>query len=67
MGHCDKLHSSKQTELIRAHSENVSQSFAQLLISTITVNKKKRHIRNVMPSDKSESYWADLVSAWFID
>ena len=64
MGHCDKLHSSKQTELIRAHSENVSQSFAQLLISTVTVNeKKKRHILNAMPSDKSESYWADLVSA----
>ena len=33
-GPLDKLCSSKQTELIRAHSENVSQSFAQLLIST---------------------------------
>ena len=35
MDHCDKFYSSKQTELIRrAHSQNASHSFAQLLIRT---------------------------------
>ena len=35
MDHCDKFYSSKQTELIRrAHSQNASHSFAQLLIGT---------------------------------
>lgn len=49
MDQCVKFYSSKQTELIRrAHSENASQSFAQLLIRNVS----KYLILNAMPSDK---------------
>ena len=48
MDHCDKFYSSKQTELIRrAHSQNASHSFAQLLIRTKNFKVIKGHILNI--------------------